>query len=396
MDTQQRKYLNSFREVNINAGCDPLIVDICLCYIRSCFSLGLNVDFQNIHPSVHGMFEESRFQERMFNYLQLLKDHFYLSTQISQNTSHLLLWYCYKLTKKGCLILFTVEDLATLLGLSVQALNYIASENFPGYTDFEVRKSNGDKRKISAPVPKLRWIQRWILENILRDIPLSKHATAYIQGRSIRDNAAPHVGSKIVVNLDFKSFFPTITFQRILGVYLEIGYVYPVAVLLAKLCCHKTILPQGAPTSPAISNLICRRLDSRLKGLAKKLGFNYTRYADDITFSGEVQPDGLIRITQKIIEEEGFQLAKRKTRIRRCGNSQRVTGLIVNEKINIPRSYYKKIRAIIHNCKVHGIESQNRENVPNFKAQLYGHAYYIYGITPALGKRLFSQLNNLK
>ena len=293
------------------------------------------------------------------------------------------------------MILFSSSDLAGKLNLSNSALHYIASDSFPGYTEFEVTKSGGGARQISAPVPKLRWVQRWILDNILSGIELRDCATAYVEGKSILDNAFPHSGAKIVVNLDLKSFFPSISFRRVMGVYLQIGYVYPVAVVLAKLSCHQGKLPQGAPTSPAISNLVCRRLDSRLLGLAGSMGFEYTRYADDIAFSGDRRPEGLVYAAKRIIKEEGFVLAKHKTHIVRRGQSQRVTGLVVNNKVNVPRHYYRRIRAIIHNCQRFGVESQNRDDLPFFKEHLYGHAHFIHSINPKLGERLLDQLKQV-
>lgn len=395
MTKDQREFLNAFKEVNVNAGCDPAIVELCLSYLRYCFAAGLPMDFDTIRPSIDEMFAEPSLSAYQRRYLGVLKDHFWQTDEYADSFAHLNLWYCYNLLSKGAVILFAPFDLAAELGLSVQALNYIASEKFPGYTDFEIPKPAGGTRHISAPVPKLRWIQRWILDRVLSAVPLSDCATAYLRKRSIRDNASPHLAAKVVVNLDLESFFPTITFQRVMGVYLSIGYTYPVAILLAKLSCHEGRLPQGAPTSPAISNLACRRLDSRMQGLGKAMNFEYTRYADDITFSGNGSPDGLIQTAKHIIEAEGFSLAGHKTRITRRGQSQRVTGLVVNERVNVPRTYYRRIRAIIHNCWRFGVESQNRDNHPAFKAHLYGHAHYIHSINPQLGKRLLDQLKQV-
>lgn len=395
MQREQREFLSTFRKANLNAGCAPEVVDLCLTYVRYCFTAGTSVDFDEIEPSVKQILDDPKLTERQKDYLHTLREHFWQTGQIPENFAHLNLWYCYNLLKQGSAILFSSSDLARKLGLSNQALNYIASEAFPGYTEFEIPKSNGDNRHISAPVPKLRWIQRWVLDNVLSGIAFEDYVTAYVKGRSIRDNATPHLGAKVLVNLDLKSFFPSISFRRVLGIYLHMGYVYPVAVLLAKLCCHQDRLPQGAPTSPVISNLVCRKPDRRLTGLAQSMGFRYTRYADDITFSGSNRPDGLIRAAKQIIEDEGFILAERKTRITRRGQSQRVTGLVVSSKINVPRKYYRRIRAIIHNCQRFGVKSQNRDNNPVFKEHLYGHAYYIHGINPRLGMRLLDQLHRV-
>ena len=395
MQREQREFLSTFRETNLNAGCAPEVVELCSTYIRYCFATGGFVDFDNIEPSVQQILDDPKLGEGQQDYLHTLRDHFWQAGEMPKNLAHLHLWYCYNRLKQGSAILFSSSDLARKLDSTNQALNYIASEAFPGYTEFEIPKSNGDSRHISAPVPKLRWIQRWILDNILSGIVLDDCVTAYVKGRSIRDNATPHLDAKVLVNLDLKSFFPSISFRRVLGIYLHMGYVYPVAVLLAKLCCHQGRLPQGAPTSPAISNLVCRKLDRRLMNLAQSMSFTYTRYADDLTFSGNNRPDGLIHTVKQIVQDEGFVLAEHKTRITRLGKSQRVTGLVVSSKINVPRKYYRRIRAIIYNCQRFGVKSQNRDNNPVFREHLYGHAYYIYGINPRLGRRLLDQLDRV-
>ena len=313
--------------------------------------------------------------------------------EIPASLMHLILWYHYNLAVQRCVTLLEAGELAEKLGMTHSDLYYIASSAFPGYVEFEIPKSSGGLRRISAPVLKLRWIQRWILENVLQNIPLRDCATAYTRNKSIVHNAAPHTHKAVIVKLDLEDFFPSITFGRVLGVYQEIGYTHSVAALLTKLSCHKDRLPQGAPTSPALSNLVCRRLDSRLSGLAEHLGFAYTRYADDLTFSGSIRPEALIRAVERIVQDEGFTLAKHKTHITRSGQSQQVTGLVVNKKVNIPRKYYRRVRAIVHNCQVRGARSQNKDDDPLFKARLYGHAQYILGVNPRMGRILLDQLD---
>jgi RNA-directed DNA polymerase len=395
MNESQREIIRKFRQKNTEAGCDPIIIDLCLSYLRHCFSVGQTYDFTDLQPSVTKMLKDPDLTANRRKYLLSIKKHLWKEQQLPTHFLHLNLWYYYNLLKMGLPTLFTIEDLAKRLEISCQALHYIASKGFPGYIEFFINKRNGGKRKISAPVPKLRWIQRWILDNILSKLPVEKHAMAYLEGRSIIDNASPHIMSKIVVNLDLSDFFPSIDFRRILGLFLSTGYLYPVAMLLTKLSCHNGKLPQGAPTSPAISNITCRKLDRRLAGLAESMGFAYSRYADDITFSGDIRPDGLIRSAKKIIADEGFSPAESKTRITRRGNSQRVTGLVVNEKPNLPRKYRRRIRAIIYNCQRFGAASQNRDNHPDFKAHLYGHVHFINSINPHTGARMLQELEKI-
>ncbi len=395
MDTSHRRYLDQFRQTNLDAGADADIVDLCLCYVRRCFSKDLSPDFDAIKPTVQEILSDPVIPSLVVDNLKAMWEVLDSAVDIPRSLAHLILWYHYNLASQGCITLLDTHELAEKLGMEYRDLCYIASDAFPGYVEFEIPKSSGKMRQISAPVPKLRWIQRWILENILQNIPLRSCATAYVRDRSIIHNAAPHTQKAVIVKLDLEDFFPSITFARVLGVYQEIGYIYPIAVLLSQLSCSKGRLPQGAPTSPALSNLVCRRLDSRLLGLAERLGFNYTRYADDITFSGNIRPEGLIRAVEGIIQSEGFVLAKHKTRIARPGQSQRVTGLVVNDKVNVPRQYYRWLRAIVHNCQTSGVRSQNRDADPAFKARLYGHSQYILGINPRLGRVLLDQLDTI-
>ena len=396
MNERQRDSLNKFRQVNISAGCDPAVVDLCLVYARYCLSVDLPMRFDQIRPTPDEMLQDAGLSLEQREYLDVLRDHFWKKVPpMPESFAELSLWYCYNLLRQGCEILLGPQDLADRLELTVQQLNYIASSAFPGYTEFEIPKPGGGTRSICCPVFTLRLTQRWILDHVLSRVVLRDCATAFAQGRSIYQNAIPHVGAGVVVNLDLRSFFPSISFPRVVGVYLSLGYTYQVALFLAKLSCHEGKLPQGAPTSPAISNLVCRRLDSRLLGLAKSMGFKYTRYADDMTFSGDIMPDGLIRTAKRIIQDEGFEIAGKKTRVTRRGRSQRVTGLVVNEKVNVARDYYRRIRAIIHNCQRFGVESQNRDGHEDFKAHLYGHAHYIDSINPNLGQRLLEQLEHV-
>ena len=399
MQPNHRRVLQHFKQLNVNAGCDPQIVDLCLVYLRDCLARNIRADFNNILPSISEMFEDSRLSLQQVTCLKRLAQQSELFLQrenVPENFTHLHLWYCYRLLLNGVAILFTPSDLAERTGVSIRAINFLATDAPETYVDFDVpKRGHRGVREISAPIPKLRQTQRWILDNILCNVQLSNHATAYIVGKSIQNNALPHVQSKIIINFDLKDFFPSVSFQRVLGVYLNLGYVYPVALLLTKLSCHNERIPQGSPTSPAICNILCRKLDRRLGGLAHKLGFQYTRYADDITFSGERFIDGMINSVKKIVNDEGFQLNDRKTKVIRAGKSQKVTGLVVNQRVNIPRPYYRRIRAMIHNCLRFGPNSQTAQELSAFKAQLYGHAHYVNSINPEKGKILLEQLDQV-
>ena len=399
MQSQQLNILRNFKSLNIAAGCDPAIVELCLAYMRYCFSYGYNIDFNHIYPPLQEMFADPQISAEQITYLNQLitqAERFRQLDEIPLNCIHLHLWYCYNLLRNGCIVLFSPSDLAEHLGISLQVLYFFASDKGI-YIDFEVPKRDGKStRHISAPILPLRQIQRWLLDNILSMVPLSNHATAYIQGKSIFDNASSHIQANVVINIDLKDFFPSITFQRVIGLYLNLGYIYPVATLLAQLSCHNNQIPQGAPTSPAISNILCRRLDNRLSKLGEKLAFRYTRYADDITFSGNRFVNSFMDSVKRIIADEGFEINERKTRITYSGKAQKVTGLVVNEKVNIPRDYYRRLRAVIHNCQQLGVESQTDQEVSVFKAKMYGHAHYIHSINPEKGRYLLEQLDKIE
>jgi retron-type reverse transcriptase len=223
------------------------------------------------------------------------------------------------------------------------------------------------------------------------------------------------VGRPVVINLDLKDFFPSITFPRVKGLFQALGYDSHVATLLALLCTEpprvateldgkvyrvalsQRIVPQGACTSPAITNALCRKLDRRLAGLARRHGAAFTRYADDLTFSTPA-PDAigkLLKSTRSILQAEGFQENADKTRVMRRGRRQEVTGVTVNHKLSVPRSEWRTLRAILHNAAKRGLDSQNRENHPNFLAHLRGRIAFIHMVDPARAAKLYAALERL-
>jgi len=377
------------------AGIPSDVMDITLAYGRYCNKEKIVVDFDNIYPDRARILNSNKLSAQEREYILNLDVMLTGYKAIPRNYLDLYLWYAYNLLEKGCPVIFSIANLADIFGLSIQGIHFIASSD-KCYSTFSIPKSNGNFREINAPIPKLMWMQRWILDNILYKIPVSESNTAFTPGASIIKNATRHVGAKVVVKMDIESFFPSISFERVLGIYLEIGYMYSVALMLAKLSCYKGVLPQGTPTSPMLANLVCRNLDLRLENLAKKMRFQYTRYADDLAFSGGTIVDGLLKSVDKIVQNEGFSLSKKKTKVMRRNTSQRVTGLVTNSKPNIPREYYRKIRAIIHNCIKYGVHSQNIETDEAVcKQRLYGHAYYIFSVNQNLGNNLLELLKKV-
>jgi hypothetical protein len=323
----------------------------------------------------------------------------------------------------GLPILTTTVALTEWLGLSRRELDWFADT--PGrrrkrhdgilnhYTYRFLNKASGKKRVLEIPRSRLKAIQRRILGEILDRLPPHESATAYRRGKSALDHAALHAGKVFVLALDLKDFFPSIRASRVHAVFRGAGYPRPVARVLTRLCTtivpwsveeeHRRSgvdwmpfrnphLPQGAPTSPALANLCAYRFDCRLSGLARAVGAAYSRYADDLAFSGGEKLERSARRFQvmvcRLALEEGFEVNTRKTRFMRRGLRQQLTGLIVNDRPNIRRAEFDLLEAILFNCVRHGPEGQNREGVADFRAHLQGRVAHVKRVNPQRGQRL--------
>jgi len=307
------------------------------------------------------------------------------------------------------------------LGFFLLASDY---KNGP-YTTHVIPKRDGSDRKICAPKKQLKWVQKQILKHILSKVPPHPAAHGFVTGRSTVSNATPHVGAELVVKFDLKDFFPTVHFFRVMGLFASIGYPVgncmfgtdddsnQLAPVLARLCCYtpnpklwgSATLPQGAPTSPAVSNLVCRRLDARLTGLAEANKGTYTRYADDLTFSfksAEGLNLGRFRWwVDQVCQQEGFTVNQQKFRVIRSSQRQVVTGIVVNTGLRVPRELRRELRAIVHNCEKQGVESQAtrhpdfKGNIGAFSQYLRGIAAYLNMVQPEHGAALLRRVNEL-
>jgi retron-type reverse transcriptase len=319
-----------------------------------------------------------------------------------------------KLQQLGLPVLATPADVATALGMTIPKLRWLAFHSDASMTShyirFTIPKRSGGVRQLAAPHEYLATAQEWILTNVLEKIPTNPAANGFVTGKSTVTNATPHVKRDIVLNCDLVDFFPSITFHRVAGIFRQLGYSPAVATILALICTESPrreviyagqklyvasgprALPQGACTSPALSNLAARRLDSRLAGIARKLGWDYTRYADDMTFSaaGELsQKIGyLLARIRHITADEGFSVNEAKTRVQRRHMAQSVTGIIVNDHPSPGRELVRRVRAILHRAKHEGLKAQNRENLPHFDAWLVGTIAYISMIDARKGEAL--------
>lgn len=281
-----------------------------------------------------------------------------------------------RLRERGLPVWRTESELADALGLSGRELRYFSThrlvDRVSHYVQFAVPKARGGERILSAPKRRLKSTQRRLVEQLVRALPLAEAAHGFRRGRSVATNAAPHLGKRVVVRLDLQDFFGSVTFPRVRGLLRSYGYGQAVASVLGLLVTEAHRQPveiegivhyaavgprhcvQGAPTSPGICNAMARRLDHRLTGLARKLGYSYTRYADDLVFSGD---DGeavrkLLGGVRMIVRDEGFALNDAKTRIMRSGAHQHVTGVTVNEVAGLSRKERRKMRAARHRLEL--------------------------------------------
>lgn len=225
------------------------------------------------------------------------------------------------------------------------------------YHSVTIPKRNGGSRTLDVPLPNLKSCQRIILDQILSAIPVHSCAKAYMKGASLRDTALPHVGKPLVVKLDVHDFYGSIRFRTVYErVFSEDRFPKKIGMILANLCCCRGKLPQGAPTSPAISNIVMAPLDEAIEAYCRQRGITYTRYSDDLTFSGSgFEPTELIRHVKTLLRADGFALNNGKTQIIRQGQRQVVTGVVVNEKAQLPAGYRRAIRQEVYYCTKYGV-----------------------------------------
>jgi retron-type reverse transcriptase len=320
----------------------------------------------------------------------------------------------------------TIGELATWLGMTTGELDWFADcqgreakqiqESLRHYRYRWIPKASGARRLLEVPKPRLKSIQRKILAEILHQIPPHRSAHAYYPRRTIREYVLPHVNQQIVIHIDLREFFPSVRASQVHAIFRTAGYPERVASVLTGLCTNTTPaaafapaedcanhyesqkryraphLPQGAPTSPALANLAAFWLDCRLSGLARKVSANYTRYADDLVFSGGhelAQCASRFRVlATAIAHHEGFEIRHRKTREMRQGSRQQVAGIVLNQRPNIPRREYDTLRAILHNCHRLGPQTQNVDKHPHFREHLLGRIAYWTSICPEHTKKL--------
>jgi len=277
-----------------------------------------------------------------------------------------------QLTRYGLPIWRSETELAAALEVELKVLRrystHSAKDRCAHYVTFAIPKRSGGERRIMAPKRRLKGLQRQLNALLVSKLPVSEYAHGFRSRFSVRTNAQPHVGKAVILHLDIKDFFDSIHFGRVRGLLIALGYAYPVASILAALMTDAVrqpvvvgearffppvgprFCPQGAPTSPGLSNAVMVKLDRRLAGLARRYGFAYTRYADDLTFSGNdiVAAHALRLLAPRVVQDEGFVVNSRKTRVRRSGSRQSVTGVVVNDVLGLSRQDRRRLRAALH------------------------------------------------
>lgn len=327
----------------------------------------------------------------------------------------------------GLPLLKTPDDLAAWLGVPFGRLAWLTHRWQDGFRAESIAKSHyhyqwvpkrsGGRRLIEAPKRQLKAVQLKILREILDKVPAHPHAHGFCAGRSVLTNARVHQGRRILLKLDLENFYPNVRYSRVVAIFRSLGFSREVALWLARLTTsalpwdadtrlqhprhardpayHHRHLPQGAPTSPALANLSAYGLDVRLSGLARKFDAAYTRYADDLTFSGSRRFAGALRdfipLVEQIVRDERFIVHKHhKRRVLRNNQRQIVTGVVVNSHPNIARDEFDRLKAILTNCIRHGPASQNQEQHERFAEHLRGRVAYVTQLNPRRGGKLLA------
>lgn len=304
--------------------------------------------------------------------------------------------YAKKLHQKNLPIIYDQTHLSLLVGYDIQYLRSITNAQYLFYRTFKISKKSGGERTIDEPLPSLKEIQRWILDNILSRIQVSKHAKAFHKKRSIRSNAWYHQNKTYVVRIDVADFFGSIKYNKVYKAFVSMGYNEAVATMLANLCTKENKLPQGAPTSPALSNIVFLVADKRISSFMKKKDVRYTRYADDMTFSGDFEPGMVMKFVKSVLEENGLSINNKKTRVQKKHQRQVVTGITVNKKMKAPREMRRKLRQSVYYIEKYGLSShlaKTENNKANHIRHLLGIANFILFIDPNdLETRRYSEL----
>lgn len=342
------------------------------------------------------------------------------------NYKNLIAKYSQELASKGFPIIFDAFHLAYQIGIPPYRLINIIKDRDYLYNTYKIRKKAGGYRWIMSPNEDLKFVQNWIKTNILDKVYIHDAAYGFTKGKSIVNNAEMHVGKELILNIDLYRYFDTITEKRVYGLFKNLGYTEKLSFDLARLLCVRppksysndirienrlkkkfikikpAILPQGAPTSPIISNIISTKLDEVLTKYSARCGVCYSRYADDITFSGNRKDMLSLAIIKKIIRQQGFTINIKKTKYISNCKKQSVTGLTVNNGIFVNKEITKTIKQELYYCLKFGYknhldykQTKGSESKAGYKDWLFGKICFIYSVEKEKGIKFFSLFNQI-
>ncbi|WP_081368087.1 reverse transcriptase family protein [Janthinobacterium lividum] len=286
---------------------------------------------------------------------------------------------------KSLPIIYSLDHLANLVGYDSEFIVAVSFRQNGYYRNFFIPKKSGDYREISEPLPSLKIIQRWITENILYRISASRFAKAFVPTRSIKDNARFHKNQKLVLTVDIKDFFLSLSSKLVYKFFLGCGYSKRVSYFLTRLTTLNGSLPQGAPSSPYLSNLLFSESDEEISTFSRSEAIRYTRYADDLTFSGDFSPCKIITRVRRVLGKLDLRINEKKTRVMKPHQRQIVTGIVVNNKLQAVREIRRNLRQNIHYIEKFGFEyhvARIREHRANYQFHLMGQANFILFINP--------------
>jgi RNA-directed DNA polymerase len=291
--------------------------------------------------------------------------------------------YSKKLYEQYLPVIFDLQHLAFHTGYKKEYIQRAIKNQENFYRSFKIRKKNGNSRTITEPLPSLKEIQYWILNNIIKRIAPNPHNNAYTEGKSIITNAKFHRKQAKVLNVDIEKYFDNISKDRVKSLFLSIGYNKEVSEILSFLLTLKNGLPQGSPTSPYLSSILTKNIDLDLLDYARSKELRYSRYADDITISGDFNDKEVIWDLMRIIKEHGFNINPLKTSVKKQHQRQMVTGIVVNEKLSIKKDDIRELRQNIHYIKTKGLAAHmttKKLSKANYLFHLLGKTNYFLSV----------------
>jgi RNA-directed DNA polymerase len=305
--------------------------------------------------------------------------------------------YAGTLIRRGVPVLFDQVHLSVVTGVRSQTIGTIRRHPERFYSSFRIPKKSGGSRLVQAPSPDLKRIQHWIQQQITGNLKPHPASHGFVRGRTIITKAQAHVRADVILKLDIRDFFGSVRRQSVYRTFRFLGYSSTVANLLADLVSLDDALPQGAPTSPDLANMAAYRLDVRLNAFARKRRMTYTRYADDLTFSGRFTPLEQ-RTIEHIMRSEGFAPNEKKLHYLLPDNRQLVTGVVVNEKLNWPRLRRRWLRQEVYYLRRFGLDDHFRArgiSRSRYKEYIYGHAYALRAHNTDEADKLLAELDQV-